>query len=178
MAKLFISACCLVLVCFSNAFAQKNEMGFLLGGGKLSDKGDSVGSFAFTISYTRSIVWGLAVEGSVDIFSAKTSPTYRDSFEAGQIAAVYNFPSLGKDRIITPYVSAGAGRVSTDFLDIPGEAIYRFGGGVKYYFKDESPFGIRVEVRDEITRKGRQPYPLQGPRVSLVSVRAGLTWRF
>lgn len=178
MARLFISACCLMLICFSNTFAQKNEMGILFGGGKLSDRNDSVGSFAYTIAYSRTIAWGLGVELSVDPFTARTSPSYVDSFGSGQLAAVYNFPSLGKDRTLIPYVSAGAGRVSTDFLDIPGEFIYRYGGGVKYYFGDESPFGIRMEVRDEITRKGRQPYPLQGSRVSLVTVRAGLAWRF
>ena len=75
-------------------------------------------------------------------------------------------------------MTAGIGSLSTDFTEIPSDVVYRIGGGIKYFFSKDSPFGLRVEVRDEITPQGHQRYPLPGDPVSLISVRAGVTYRF
>ncbi len=177
MCKTFFLACFLALMTGSNAFAQKNELSLIIGGGVLTDGDSSVNASAFTVSYDRHIVKGLAIEGSLDVFFIKNGSLNRDDFGAAQIAAVYHFGSL-KNRRVIPYVTAGIGSLTTDFTEIPSDPVYRFGAGAKYYFGKESPFGVRVEVRDEITRQGHQGYPLRGDRLSLVSIRAGVTYRF
>jgi hypothetical protein len=178
MWRSLLLACCLLPLCFSEAFAQMNELSLIGGGGRLSDGDSGVNASAFTFAYTRSLVAGVAVEGSLDVFFVTSPMGFRDDFGAAQIAAVYQFGSIGKTRRIIPYISAGVGKISTDFTEIPGEVVYRFGGGAKYYFSERAPFGLRIELRDEITRRGGQGYPLTGARLSLVSLRAGFTCRF
>lgn len=173
---LFLASCILLAICGS-ASAQKNELSLIVGGGVLTDGTKSTNASAFTISYDRHIVKGFAVEGSLDVFYIKNGSLNRDDFGAAQIAAVYHFGSLKNHRVI-PYVTAGIGSLSTDFTEIPSDVVYRFGGGIKYYFGRDSPFGVRVEVRDEITPQGHQAYPLPGDPLSLVSVRVGVTYRF
>lgn len=178
MFRRLLLACCLIACCFSNAFAQKNELSFIVGGGQLSNGDKSVRASAFTFAYTRSLPVGLAVEGSLDVFYVKNPPLKLDDYGAAQIAVLYHFGSVSKSHRVIPYITAGVGKVSTDYTEIPGEIIYKLGGGVKYYFSEESPLGLRVEVRDEITRQGHQAYPLAGSRLSLVTLRAGVTYRF
>ena len=175
MARLFFPAICLMLLCFSGAFAQKNELSLIIGGGRISegDKADAVP--AWTFAYARSIVGGLAVEGSLDLFYVREPGFGLDDYGSAQIGVLYHFVPITKDKTVIPYITAAVGEASTDFTEIPTEPIYRFGGGVKYYFGNESPFGIRVELNSETTRKG--PFD-SSPRLSLVSVRAGITWRF
>ena len=177
MCKTLFLACCVTLTVCASAGAQKNELSLIVGGGILTDGKASTNASAITISYDRQIINGLAVEGSLDAFFIKNGSLNGDDFGAAQIAAVYHFGSLKSHRVI-PYVTAGIGRLSTDFTEIPSNVVYRFGGGIKYYFSKESPFGIRVELRDEITPQGHQRYPLHGDPVSLISVRAGVTYRF
>ena len=176
MCKTLFLACCVLAICAS-ASAQKNELSLIIGGGVLTDGKESTNASAFTISYARHIVKGLAVEGSLDVFFIKNGSLNRDDFGAAQIAVVYHFGSLKSHRVI-PYVTAGIGSLSTDFTEIPSDVVYRIGGGIKYFFSKDSPFGLRVEVRDEITPQGHQRYPLPGDPVSLISVRAGVTYRF
>jgi hypothetical protein len=114
----------------------------------------------------------------LDGFFVRTPLIGSDGYGAAQIGAVYNFRSNAASRRIIPYVLAGVGKVTTDFTEIPAEVVYRFGGGAKYYFKENSGWGIRVELRDEITSRGLQNYPLKGSHLSLVSLRAGVTYRF
>lgn len=178
MLKYLFLMCCFFCLLSSNALAQGNELSFIVGGGKLSDADRSVNASAFTAAYTRRIYAGLAAEGSLDVFFVKVPGFGKDDFGAAQIAVVYHFRSTSKNRSVIPYLTAGIGRITTDFTEIPSEPVYRLGGGVKYYFKEDSPFGLRIELRDEITRSGGQGYPLTGSRLSLVSLRAGLTWRF
>jgi opacity protein-like surface antigen len=178
MFRRLFFACCLIACCFSNAFAQKNELSIIAGGGRLSDGDSSVRASALTLAYTRSLPLGLAVEGSLDVFYVKNPPLASDDFGAAQIAVLYHFGSVSKSHRVIPYITAGAGKVSTDYTEIQSDPIYKFGGGVKYYFSDESPLGIRVEVRDEITRQGHQGYPLAGSRLSLVTLRVGVAYRF
>jgi hypothetical protein len=178
MRRSLFLACCLMPFLFSNAFAQANELSFIIGGGRLSDGDRAVNASAFTFAYTRSLVAGLAVEGSLDVFYVKTPLVGQNDYGAAQIAVLYQFGSISKNRLIIPYITAGAGKVSTDYTEIPAEPIYRLGCGVEYYFSEKSPFGLRIELRDEITRRGHQDYPLTGSRLSLVSLRGGVTYRF
>jgi hypothetical protein len=173
---LFLASCVLLAIC-GNANAQKNEISLIIGGGVLTDGKQSTNASAFTVSYDRQIVKGFAVEGSLDVFYIKNGSLNRDDFGAAQIAVVYHFGPL-KNRRVIPYVTAGIGRITTDFTEISSDVVYRIGGGIKYYFGKDSPFGLRVEVRDEITPQGHQAYPLPGDPVSLVSIRAGVTYRF
>ena len=178
MFKYLFLICCLFCLLSSNALAQGNELSFIVGGGKLSDDDRAINASAFTAAYTRRIIAGLAAEGSLDLFFVKNPDFGKDDFGAAQIAAVYHFRPISKNRSVIPYLTAGIGRISTDFTEIPADTVYRLGGGVKYYFSEEYPFGIRIELRDEITRNGKQGYPLSGSRLSLVSLRAGITYRF
>ena len=178
MLKSLFLACCLFPLFLLDALAQNNEVSLTVGGGSFTDGDKSVTASAFTLAYTRSIFKGLAVEGSLDGFFVKAPNLSSDGYEALQIGAAYNFRSNAASRRIIPYISAGVGKVTTDFTDIPAEVVYRFGGGAKYYFKENSGWGIRVELRDEITSRGLQNYPLKGSRLSLVSLRAGVTYRF
>jgi len=178
MLKSLFLACCLFPLFLSDAFAQNNELSLTVGGGSFTDGDKSVTASAFTIAYTRSIIKGLTVEGSLDGFFITTPLIGSDGYGAAQIGAVYNFRSNAASRRIIPYVSAGVGKVTTDFTEIPAEVVYRFGGGAKYYFTENSGWGIRVELRDEITSRGLQNYPLKGSHLSLVSLRAGVTYRF
>ena len=177
MGKILFLACCVVLAISGSASAQKNELSLIVGGGVLTDGKQSTNASAFTMSYDRQVVKGLAVEGSLDVFYIKNGSLNRDDFGAAQIAVVYHFGSL-KNRRMIPYVTAGIGRITTDFTEIPSDVVYRFGGGIKYYFGKDSPFGLRVEVRDEITPQGHQAYPLPGDPLSLISVRVGVCYRF
>ena len=178
MLKSLFLACCLFPLFLSDALAQNNEVSLTVGGGSFTDGDKSVAASAFTVAYTRTIFKGLAVEGSWDGFFVRTPNLGSDGYEAFQIGAAYNFRSNAASRRIIPYISAGVGKVTTDFTEIPAEVVYRFGGGAKYYFKENSGWGIRVELRDEITSRGLQNYPLKGSRLSLVSLRAGVTYRF
>jgi hypothetical protein len=178
LPRLFLVAFCLILICAGNAFAQKNEVSFIAGGGKLSSDGGSVGASAFTIAYTRTLIGGLAAEGSIDFFFIKNGSLSNDDYGAFQAAVVYHLPSVKTTKFPIFYVTAGIGKVSTDFTEIPGEKVYRLGGGVKYYLSENHKYGLRFEVRDEITTRGSQGYPISGDRLHLLSVRGGISCRF
>lgn len=179
MIKSFLVAACIALFCSSNAWAQKNEMSLIIGGGQLSGEDRSVPASAFSIGYTRSIIGGLAAEGSVDVFFVRNGSLARDDFAAAQAAVVYHFRPVTKSRSLVPYVVAGIGKVTTDFTEIPADRVVRLGGGLKYYFSEQHKFGFRVELRDEITTGNSLGYyPVSGSRLHLVSVRAGITCRF
>ena len=180
MLRSFLIACVLAVVFSSSALAQKNELSLIIGGGRLSSESGSIGASACSLAYTRSLISGLAVEGSLDAFFAQNgTPPFRDDFGSVEASLVYHFLPVKKTRTLIPYVTAGIGKVSTDFTEIPGEKIYRFGGGVKYYLSDGHRWGMRIEVRDEITiTDGSQRYPVSGSRLSVVTVRGGISYRF
>ena len=178
MLRYLFLTCFLFCLLSSNVLAQGNELSFIVGGGRLSDGDRAINASAFSAAYTRRIFGGFAAEGSLDLFFVKNPDFGRDDFGAAQIAVVYHFRPTSKNRSVIPYLTAGVGRISTDFTEIPTDPVYRLGGGVKYYFNEDYPFGLRIELRDEITRNGRQGYPLTGSRLSLVSLRAGVTYRF
>lgn len=178
MLKCLCLAGCLMLCCFTNAAAQKNELSFMVGGGKLSDHDKAINASAASAAYTRSLFAGLAVEGSLDGFFVDVPGFGLDGYSAAQIAVLYHFGSISKSRRLIPYITAGVGSVTTDFTEIRSDPIYRLGAGVKYFFSKAYPWGIRAEIRDEITRRGHQSYPLTGSRLSLVTFRAGVTYRF
>ena len=162
MLRSFLVACFLTVVSSSSALAQKNELSLIIGGGKLSSESGSVGASACSIAYTRTLIGGLAVEGSLDAFFAKNgTPPFRDDFGSVEASVLYHFVPVKKTRTLIPYVAVGIGKVSTDFTEIPGEKIYRFAGGIKYYLSDEHRWGMRLELRDEITMtEGYQGYPV------------------
>jgi len=178
MPKRFFLACCFISFCFSNAYAQKNEFSSIMGGGRLSDSKKGVNAFAMTASYTRSIIAGLAAEGSLDAFFVETASIKSNDYTAAQVSLLYRFGSINKSHRVIPYITVGIGKITTDWTEILSDPIYKLGAGVEYYFSEQSPLGLRVEVRDEITRKGHQDYPLAGPRIFLVSLRAGVSYRF
>ena len=178
MLRSFLIACFLTVVCSTSAWAQKNEVSLIVGGGRLSGSGGSVGASAGSFAYTRSLIGGLAAEGSIDFFFVDNGSVSKDDYGAVQASLVYHFVPVRKRGSLIPYLVAGIGKVSTDFTEIPGEKIYRFGGGVKYYFSDNHGFGLRVELRDEITRQGLQGYPITGSTLHLVSLRGGFSYRF
>ena len=180
MLRSFLSACFLAVLFSSSALAQKNEVSLTIGGGRLFGESGSVPATAFTVAYTRSLIGGLAAEGSFGAFFANNgTPPFRDDFGSLEASAVYHFLPVKKTRTLIPYVAAGIGKVSTDFTEIPGEKIYKVAGGVKCYFSDEHRWGLRIEVRDEITKTdGRQRYPVSGSRLSAVTLRGGFSYRF
>ena len=180
MLRPFLIACFIAVAFSSTAFAQKNELSLIIGGGRLARESGSVGVSACSIGYTRSLIGGLAVEGSLDTFFAKNgTPPFRDDFGSAEASVVYHFVPTRKTRTLIPYVTAGIGKVSTDFTEIPGEKIYRFGVGIKYYLSNEHRWGTRLELRDEVTRtEGYQSYPVSGSRLSVVTVRGGISYRF
>lgn len=178
MMKLFMAACLFMLVDASNAWAQNNELSLTIGGGKLIGDGKSVPASAFSIAYTRSLIGGIAAEGSIDSFFVNNGSVPHDDYAAVEASLLYNFVSIKKSRTPIPYVTAGIGKVSTDFTEIPGEKIYRFGAGMKYFFSDKHDLGLRIEARDEVTTRGFQGYPVPGTRVKAITVRGGIVYRF
>ncbi len=178
MLKSLVRVFFLMLFCVTGVLAQGNEISFIAGGGRLSGEGGAVGAPAFTFSYTRDLIAGFAVEGSFDVFYVHFPGFRLDDYSSAQIGAVYHLPSIGKKRPLTPYVAAGLGNISTDFTEIRSDRVYRFAAGVKCFFDKDSPFAIRIELRDEITRPDNQSYPVTGSRLSLVSLRGGITMRF
>src|SRR6185436_17347971 len=135
MLRSFLIACFLAAVFSSSALAQKNEVSLVIGGGRLAGKSSSVPASAFTFAYTRNLIGGLAAEASLGAFFVSNgTPAFRDDYGSVDASVVYHFIPIRKSRTLIPYVTAGIGKVSTDFTEIPGEKIYRFGGGVKYYF--------------------------------------------
>jgi len=180
MLRTFLGACFVAIVFSSSALAQKNELSLIIGGGRLIGRNESVSASACSLGYTRSLIGGLAVEGSLDAFFAQNgTPPFRDDFGSVEASLVYHLLPVKKTRTLIPYLTAGIGKVSTDFTEIPGEKIYRFGGGIKYYLSDEHRWGMRIEVRDEITKTGGyQSYPVSGSRLSVVTVRGGISYRF
>jgi hypothetical protein len=179
MFKAILVAVGVILISSSNALAQKNEISLIVGGGQLSGESGSVPASAFSFGYTRSIVGGLAAEGSIDIFFVRNGSLERDDFTAAQAAVLYHFRPVTKSRALIPYLVAGIGKVTTDFTEIPADRVVRLGGGLKYYFREERRFGLRVELRDEITTgESLGYYPVSGSRLHLVSLRAGISCRF
>jgi hypothetical protein len=179
MLRHFLLLICFVASVCTTASAQKNEVNFMVGEDLIREGSPFVNSPAFSIGYARTIFKGIAVEGALDEFYVKAPGARSDDFGAAYVGALYNFRSNGKGRKFIPYVLAGVGTVSTDFTEVPGEAIYKFGGGVKYYFRsDGASFGIRVELREGFTHRGNQPYPGSDSRIFITSVRAGVTYRF
>ena len=168
----------LIALCYSPCFAQSNQLSLSFGGGKLISHGQSVSAPAFTLAYSRNLTSHIAAEGSLDAYWVSISGFGWDGYDAAQAAIVLHILPVDNPRRIVPYVTAGIGKVTTDFTEIPSERITRFGAGVKYFLSEDSPFGIRVEFRDERTKKGIQGYPLPGPDIEFVSIRAGIVWRF
>jgi hypothetical protein len=178
MFKALLVAVVFLMACV-NANAQKNELSLIVGGGQLSGESRRVPASAFSIGYTRSIVGGLAVEGSIDIFFVRNGSLAADDFTAAQAAISYHFRPVTKSRAVIPYVVAGIGKVTTDFTEIPADRVIRLGGGLKYYFGENCPFGLRLELRDEIIAGGSLSYyPVSGSPLQVVSLRAGISYRF
>lgn len=177
---LFAACCCLVVAHGAYAQAQKNEFSVTVGGGSLQGENDSVAAApVFTVAYTRGLTDRIAVEGSLDgYFVKQPGVSRRDDYLDAQIAGLFHFAPMTATGRVIPYLTAGVGRVSTDPSEIPAETITRLGGGIKYYPSDNHNIGLRVEVRDEITRRGGQGYPVSGDRINIISLRAGVTFRF
>ena len=177
---LFAVCCCLVLAHGANAQTQKNEFSVTVGGGSLQGDNDSVAAApVFTVAYTRGLTDRIAVEGSLDGYYVKQpGRSQRDDFLDVQVAGLFHFVPMTESKRVIPYLTAGVGRVTTDFTEIPAETIVRLGGGIKYYPSDNHNIGLRVEVRDEITSRGGQGYPVSGDRINIISLRAGVTFRF
>lgn len=179
---LFAIFCCLVLAHGANAQTQKNEFSVTVGGGNLQGGNDSVvAAPVFTVAYTRGLTDRIAVEGSLDgYFVKQPGRSQRDDFLDVQVAGLFHFVPMTATKRVIPYLTAGVGRVSTDATEIPAETIVRLGGGIKYYPSDNHNVGLRVEVRDEITSRGGQGYPVggSGDRINIISLRAGVTFRF
>jgi hypothetical protein len=175
---LFAMCCCLFLAHGANA--QKNEFSVTVGGGSLQGEHDSVAAApVFTVAYTRGLTDRIAVEGSLDgYFVKQPGISRRDDFLDAQVAGLFHFVPMTATKRVIPYLTAGVGRVSTDVTEIPAETITRLGGGVKYYPSDDHNIGLRLEVRDEITRRGGQGYPVSGDLINIISLRAGVTFRF
>ena len=181
MKKLiFAVCCCLVLAHGANAQTQKNEFSVTAGGGSLRGEHESVAAApVFTVAYTRGLTDRIAVEGSLDGYYVKQPGfSQRDDFLDAQVAGLFHFVPMTATKRVIPYLTAGVGRVSTDVTEIPAETITRLGGGIKYYPSHNHNVGLRVEVRDEITSRGGQGYPVSGDRINIISLRAGVTFRF
>jgi hypothetical protein len=181
MRKLLFAVCCSLLIAHgANAQTQKNEFSVTVGGGSLRGENDSVvAAPVFTVAYTRGLTDRIAVEGSLDgYFVKQPSISRRDDYLDAQIAGLFHFAPMTATGRVIPYLTAGVGRVSTDPTEIPAETITRLGGGIKYYPSDNHNVGLRVEVRDEITRRGGQGYPVSGDLINIISLRAGVTFRF
>jgi len=172
MLKIFLAACCVLIVCPMTAWAQKNELSLSAGGGGIVSNGESVSAPAYTLAYTRSLTNHLAVEGAFDVFYIEG-----DDFAGAQVAALYHFRPANETRRLIPYATVGIGKTSTDFTEIESQLVIRLGGGIKYYFGEH--LGLRVEFRDEIIRTGGSPYyPLPGSPQHFLSLRAGVVFRF
>lgn len=180
MRKLLFATCCCLFIAYGSANAQKNELSVTVGGGSLRGENESVAAApAFTVAYTRGLTDRIAVEGSIDGYYVKQpGRSQRDDFLDAQIAGLFHFVPMTESKRVIPYLTAGVGRVSTDVTEIRAETITRLGGGVKYYPSDDHNIGLRVEVRDEITRRGGQGYPVSGDLINIISLRAGVTFRF
>jgi hypothetical protein len=179
MFRSFVIAACIVFIYSSTALAQKNEMSLLIGGGQLWSDSGRVPASAFSIGYTRSIIGGLAAEGSIDTFFVRNGSLTRDDFTAAQAAVVYHFRPVTKSGAVIPYITAGIGKVTTDFTEIPADRVVKLGGGIKYYFSERHKFGFRVDLRHEITTGDSLGYyPVSGSRLQHTSLRLGITCRF
>ena len=185
MKKLLFAACCCLFIAYgASAQTQKNEFSVTVGGGSLQGGNDSVAAApVFTVAYTRGLTDRVAVEGSLDGYYVKQPGSsgrdgFRDDFLDVQVAGLFHFVPMTATGRVIPYLTAGVGRVSTDVTEIPAETITRLGGGIKYYPSDDHNVGLRVEVRDEITRRGGQGYPVSGDLINIISLRAGITFRF
>ena len=179
MFKSLVFAVCILFIYSSNASAQKNEVSLIIGGGQLWSDSGRVPASAFSIGYTRSIVGGLAAEGSIDIFFVRNGSLAKDDFTAAQAAVVYHFRPVTESGALVPYVSAGIGKVTTDFTEIPADRVVKLGGGIKYYFSERHKYGLRLELRHEITTGNSLGYyPVSGSRLQHTSLRAGITCRF
>ena len=178
----FLTVISLAALCHTSVLAQKNEVSLTIGGGRLSDGTNAKGASAFTVSYSRELVGGVGLEGSFDFFFLDSDILGRpDDYGSANLSAYYHFLPYKKSPKLRPYLIAGVGRNSTDFTEFPSDAIYRYGGGVKYYFREDAGWGLRIEVRNEITRDGGQGYEepiIRGSRLSFVSARAGVSYRF
>jgi opacity protein-like surface antigen len=181
MKKLLFAMCCCLFVAYgANAQTQKNEFSVSVGGGSLQGDNDSVAAApVFTVAYTRGLTDRIAVEGSLDGYYVKQpGRSQRDDFLDVQVAGLFHFVPMTASKRVIPYLTAGVGRVSTDATEIRAQTITRLGGGVKYYPSDNHNIGLRLEVRDEITSSGGQGYPVAGDRINIISLRAGVTFRF
>ena len=113
-------------------------MSLTIGGGRLSDGANSKVASAFTVSYSRELLAGFGLEGSFDFFFLKSDILGRpDDYCSANLSVIYRFLPSKTSRTVVPYLIAGVGRNSTDFAEFPSDAIYRYGGGVKYYFKEK-----------------------------------------
>ena len=180
MRRLLFVVWCLLVACSVNAQTQKNEFSVMAGGGSLSGGGQSVAAApVLTVAYTRGLTDRIAVEGSIDGYYVKQPGiSRRDDYLDAQVAGLFHFAPMTATKRVIPYLTAGVGKVSTDPSEIPANVITRLGGGIKYYPSDNYNIGLRVELRDEITRKGGQGYPVPGDEINIVSLRAGITFRF
>ena len=181
MTKQFAAACFVVLLGAVGVRAQSNEFSFMAGGGALIVGNEPKATSVWTLAYARNLTRQIAVEGSLDVFfdpiPQRGGGVFRDDYEAFQVAGLYHFRFGAKPQRLVPYLTAGVGRTSTDFTEIPGATIVRLGGGVKYFFGAAQRLGLRLELRHEIIG-ARNTIAFPPQRVNLPSARVGVVYRF
>src|SRR5262245_1264608 len=118
MLKRFCLAACLLCGEFATAAAQNNQLSFTVGGGRFADHHRTIAASAFSAAYTRRLFAGLAVEGSLDTFFVNVPGYGLDDYGSAQIAVLYRFGAISRNRRLVPHLAAGVGSVSTDFTEI------------------------------------------------------------
>jgi hypothetical protein len=184
MKKYILGTCILLLLIFTDAQAQKNELSIAYGGGILIGKNDSMGATVINISYARHITdhWGVDVSIIDGFLYDNPRPDRVFTFNklgygGSQIAVLYHLASTSAGKPLIPYLTAGIGFTSDDFTELPSYPVVRLGGGVKYFFGSEQRFGVKLELRNEIIGKNSNIFPT-GERINLPSARVGVIWRF
>jgi hypothetical protein len=173
----------LIAVLFSAALyvapvaAQKNEISFSVGGGSLIGADESRGARVGTLAYTRYLTERWAVEGSLEFFSVNIPNFGRDGFAGVQGSVLYHLRPAATDRRLVPYLTAGFGKTTTDFTEIPSEWVIRLGGGFKYFVGQSQKFGLRVEARNEIIGENNRIF-FPPTRINFPSARFGVVYRF
>jgi hypothetical protein len=169
------------LVAVTASGQGRHEVGMAAGGGRLSIAGSARTTPVLSFWYQGHATERFSVEGGFDFFSYSfhinrrdpASSPYRDGYSGASIAFVYHPLTCCEIGRILPYVSAGVGKTTTDFTEIPATVYYRLGAGAVYNVSDR--IGVRVEARDEIL-SALDPYV--GLRATLPSVRLGIVRRF
>jgi hypothetical protein len=180
VALLSAAAAFVPLTVVGAAAQGRNEVSASVGAGSLIENQGGGATPVWNLAYDFHVTKRWTVEGALDIFYDRflTSPgdprsTSRDDYTGAELAIVFHPINCCETGRLLPFVTAGIGKTTTDFTEVPASVFYRFGAGLSYHINER--FGLRAELRDE------RMTALDAWRSSaahLPSIRVGIVRRF